>query len=563
MSTPAVTDVVRNPDGTIPADSDLSGHVRLIASTTGNAPGYVETSGGQTVVGSVPVSFVAGALKSAAGSPLTLHPNSGAGSDCIGKPSGTTYEYVYKIAGQKQVLQYLTVTDVVGPVRVQDILASAPGALASAASKIYTDAETVRATAAEVANTALIASTATKSVSRLAGGLATIWIGDSNGLGFPLGNTSAGWWNENSAFTQAIIGSRGMIRWLDNQSVAGTGSDTGLTRLTTALAENPQLIVWSLGTNDALVGLTFQQSCTNVTAAITACQTAGVPIIIVTPPPRSDGNATYLTRVRNLAEWQRSKVRRVGSTMVMLADQQAVLTDPATGAFNTADTYDTALHLSAAGAQKTGQLIVDCVETYFRHKGTSPLTIFDGDTTTNTLTGGNFTQALVGGAPPGWTQVTGGGYTSSLVAPTAADHAVQQMPGNFFQLACANVATGYTISQVSSLTPTVGNIIGFSGRIKMAADWVGDGGPAMWITFTSTIAGMFPIAGGDGTIGGITAGQDGFFYMERPVPAGCTAIKVWAGVQKNTAFVSNMTGTVGFGAIAVSDQTALNWSQYG
>ena len=82
-----------------------------------------------------------------------------------------------------------------------------------------------------------------------------------------------------------------------NAGVGGETSDTTLKRLLAAFAEDsPDLIVWQVGTNDAVVGLDPTAFRANLTAGVAAAQAHRVPVVLVDPQ--------FYFGIRNLARFQ-------------------------------------------------------------------------------------------------------------------------------------------------------------------------------------------------------------------------------------------------------------------
>jgi acyl-CoA thioesterase-1 len=82
-----------------------------------------------------------------------------------------------------------------------------------------------------------------------------------------------------------------------NAGVGGETSDTTLKRLLAALAEDsPDLIVWQVGTNDAVVGLDPAAFRANLAAGVAAAQAHRVPVVLVDPQ--------FYFGIRNLARFQ-------------------------------------------------------------------------------------------------------------------------------------------------------------------------------------------------------------------------------------------------------------------
>ena len=83
-----------------------------------------------------------------------------------------------------------------------------------------------------------------------------------------------------------------------NAGVSGETSDTTLKRLVAALAKSPpDLVVWQVGTNDAVLGLDLDAFRANLIAGIDAAQARRVPIVLVDPQ--------FYFGIRNLARFQR------------------------------------------------------------------------------------------------------------------------------------------------------------------------------------------------------------------------------------------------------------------
>jgi len=82
-----------------------------------------------------------------------------------------------------------------------------------------------------------------------------------------------------------------------NAGVGGETSDTTLKRLVAALAKDPpDLVVWQVGTNDAVVGLDPDAFRANLAAGVAAAQAQRVPVVLVDPQ--------FYFGIRNLARFQ-------------------------------------------------------------------------------------------------------------------------------------------------------------------------------------------------------------------------------------------------------------------
>ena len=82
-----------------------------------------------------------------------------------------------------------------------------------------------------------------------------------------------------------------------NAGVGGETSDTTLKRLLAALAgDPPDLVVWQVGTNDAVGGVDAEAFRANLTAGVAAAQARRVPIVLVDPQ--------FYFGIKNLARFQ-------------------------------------------------------------------------------------------------------------------------------------------------------------------------------------------------------------------------------------------------------------------
>jgi len=82
-----------------------------------------------------------------------------------------------------------------------------------------------------------------------------------------------------------------------NAGVGGETSDTTLKRLLVALAKDPpDLVVWQVGTNDAVAGLDPAAFRANLAAGVAAAQAQRVPVVLVDPQ--------FYFGIRNLARFQ-------------------------------------------------------------------------------------------------------------------------------------------------------------------------------------------------------------------------------------------------------------------
>lgn len=94
-----------------------------------------------------------------------------------------------------------------------------------------------------------------------------------------------------------------------NAGVGGETSDATLKRLVAALAGNPpDLVVWQVGTNDAVGGVDLDAFRANLTAGVAAARASRVPIVLVDPQ--------FYFGIRNLARFQAyvTIIAEVGST---------------------------------------------------------------------------------------------------------------------------------------------------------------------------------------------------------------------------------------------------------
>ena len=95
-----------------------------------------------------------------------------------------------------------------------------------------------------------------------------------------------------------------------NAGVGGETSDTTLKRLVAALAgAPPDLVVWQVGTNDAVGGADPEAFRANLTAGVAAAQSQRVPIVLVDPQ--------FYFGIKNLARFQQyvTIIAEVGATM--------------------------------------------------------------------------------------------------------------------------------------------------------------------------------------------------------------------------------------------------------
>jgi hypothetical protein len=125
MSTPTIRKVIELPAGVAP--SQVTCRLRLVATNDGtDGWGYV---GGDNVdvAGVRTVSPDATGLVEF----TNVRPNSGSSGDQITSPTGTAYQLVTKFPNGATITEYVDVTDVAGPLYVQDILTVAPSAVTS------------------------------------------------------------------------------------------------------------------------------------------------------------------------------------------------------------------------------------------------------------------------------------------------------------------------------------------------------------------------------------------------------------------------------------------------
>jgi len=94
-----------------------------------------------------------------------------------------------------------------------------------------------------------------------------------------------------------LSGDWGISADVVNAGVGGEKSDTTLKRLVAALAGNPpDLVVWQVGTNDAVGGVDPEAFRANLTTGVAAARARRVPIVLVDPQ--------FYFGIKNLARFQ-------------------------------------------------------------------------------------------------------------------------------------------------------------------------------------------------------------------------------------------------------------------
>ena len=119
-------------------------------------------------------------------------------------------------------------------------------------------------------------------------------IGSSSTLGVGASSPDAAYPAQLEA---RLSGDWGVSANVVNAGVGGETSDRTLKRLVAALAANPpDLVVWQVGTNDAVGGVDPDAFRANLTAGVAAAQARRVPIVLVDPQ--------FYFGIKNLARFQ-------------------------------------------------------------------------------------------------------------------------------------------------------------------------------------------------------------------------------------------------------------------
>jgi lysophospholipase L1-like esterase len=119
-------------------------------------------------------------------------------------------------------------------------------------------------------------------------------IGSSSTLGVGASNPDAAYPAQLEA---RLSGDWGISADVVNAGVGGETSDTTLKRLLAALAANPpNLVVWQVGTNDAVGGVDPDAFRANLAAGVAAARARRVPIVLVDPQ--------FYFGIKNLARFQ-------------------------------------------------------------------------------------------------------------------------------------------------------------------------------------------------------------------------------------------------------------------
>ncbi len=100
-------------------------------------------------------------------------------------------------------------------------------------------------------------------------------FGDSltAGHGLPEGQSYAD-------FLQKDLDARGFSYHVVNQGISGDTTDGGVSRLDSALALKPQIVILELGANDGLRGLPIEKTQENLDTMIAAFQGAGAKVVL-------------------------------------------------------------------------------------------------------------------------------------------------------------------------------------------------------------------------------------------------------------------------------------------
>lgn len=416
--------------------------------------------------------------------PVTLHPNTGASSDVIAAPTQTQYRVVRKIPGQKQAQEFITVTDVAGPLRLQDLLTDPPSAVGTAAMSLLA---VLNATvAAGLPGDLVLAdplgshgvSIRSASPRRSPGEL--LIAGDSISIGSASpGQASNTAHTDYSWVNHLVWGSRGMLHIGYNGAVGGTTTAQMLAQLPTDIAANPYagtLIIMG-GTNDSAVSIS--STIANIHSMAKLGWAAGMDVwvcetlAITRAGTITNGSGMSFPQYhRALNAALRAYVRKYRGR-VELIDFYRLTVDPSTdGNFLAALTVD-GTHPTPTCAQTMAQLALDLLDAKIsRNRSWAPTS--QVETLTNALSNGLMMGALgAGTTPSGWT-IFGTDATHTTyrqVAPTYLDNDPEAMLGLWWELTKDGASTTNTyISQtftVDASTWVIGDILEIDLRCQI------------------------------------------------------------------------------------------------
>lgn len=272
-------------------------------------------------------------------------------------------------------------------------------------------------------------------------------------------------------------------------------------------------------------------------AILAALRDRGIDPVVTNIPPRDGGTATQYANIARANVWL---ARRAELDGFKLVDWYSRLVNPATGTFAAGMLLPgdgTGLHVSAAGAKKIGQAIVDTLQ----HElgDWSPRLRADDVNTVDLVPKGCFITDAGGGRPSGYTE---------LSATTGTDYNLisdANIVGNWFET--KQTGTGLTMivgPTVSDLVP--GHRVRWSGRFKTVSLAAG-------CTINVYVGGTggAPIGTNEATfIGWHSEDVEGIFELDFLVPPGVTTAYLVVKVQ-------GAAGTVRIAQQSLIDLTLL------
>jgi lysophospholipase L1-like esterase len=203
------------------------------------------------------------------------------------------------------------------------------------------------------------------------------FIGVTAGLAGNLG-TGTCIFGQYSYLGTALALTRGRFRFGGNWATGGfTSRQVREQHLPSAVAARPAVCVVLAGGND-LNRLSQEETQDNLTAMVTALQSAGTLPILVTLPPIVLPDAEHKLRVTGFNIWLRQAARRLG---LPLADFHAAVVDPSTGVYRTGYTAD-GVHQTGIGASAMG---VELARVLNDIPGAAPAALLDSYTPAGAL----------------------------------------------------------------------------------------------------------------------------------------------------------------------------------
>lgn len=234
--------------------------------------------------------------------------------------------------------------------------------------------------------------------------------GTSSAFGIGLGDSICGGaqFTGHMGMTVAMSEGRLVYRTGTSAGVDGQTSAMIMARLETdCLAKKPGLVILNAGSNDAAASVTLATYRANMTTMMAAIRAAGIPLIVVSPPPRN-GMAPLITQY---TAWLGMYCQ---SQNIPYVDTYRLFADPVTGEWMTGWSTD-GVHPNGKGYQRLCEAIASVL------KGVIPpspikLTSTKVDAL-NLLINGVFSgDANADGLADGWTLAGSGTATTTITA---------------------------------------------------------------------------------------------------------------------------------------------------